>query len=177
MAALSYPGRTTAGLIAVVGAALALLVALIAQYGFDLQPCVLCIWQRWPYLVAVGLGLAVIVLRGMPVLAFALVALAALAVLISGGIGGFHVGVEQGWWEGTAGCGVVSMPDDLAALRAQLLAQPIVRCDEVAFSLFGVSMAGWNVIYAVGLTGLIGWTVFKAGPQGSAAKPDTRSWT
>jgi len=149
------------GLIAAGGAAAALMVALIAQHGFDLQPCVLCVWQRWPYLVAIGLGLAAFAARGRSVLATWLVVLAVLAVLTSGGIGGFHVGVEQGWWEGTADCGAASMPDDLAALRAQLLAQPIVRCDEVAVSVLGISMAGWNVIYALALAGLAGWAALK----------------
>lgn len=163
MAAVNNPSPVYAGLILTGGAAAALAVALIAQYGFDLQPCVLCIWQRWPYLAAIGLGLAAVVLRGRPGAAAALATLAALAVLTSGGIGAFHVGVEQGWWEGTAGCGAAAMPDDLTSLRAQLLAQPIVRCDEVAFSLFGISMAGWNLIYAIGLAGLAGWTLWRTG--------------
>ncbi|SDF78663.1 disulfide bond formation protein B [Thalassobaculum litoreum] len=137
-------------------AAAALAAALISQYGFDLQPCVLCIWQRWPYLAAIGLGLAAIALRRAPArrapaAARALTGLAILAVLVSGGIGGFHVGVEQGWWEGTSGCGSTSGTDDLNALRAQIMNAPIVRCDEVAFSLFGISMAGWNLLYALGV--------------------------
>ncbi len=136
----------------VAGAATAaLLAALVAQYGFDLQPCVLCIWQRWPYLAATVLGLAAFVLHRSPTAARVLTGLAILAVLVSGGIGGFHVGVEQGWWEGTSGCGSTSGATDLNALRAQILSAPIVRCDEVAFSLFGISMAGWNLLYALGV--------------------------
>ena len=131
-------------------AAAALIAALISQYGFDLQPCVLCIWQRWPYVAAILLGLAAAALRRNRA-APALTALAILAVLVSGGIGAFHVGVEQGWWEGTSGCGSLSSTDDLAALRAQIMSAPIVRCDEIAFSLFGISMAGWNVLFALGV--------------------------
>ena len=59
------------------------------------------------------------------------------------------MGVEQGWWEGTSGCGSISTTDDLAALRAQIMNAPIVRCDEVAWSLFGISMAGYNVLYSL----------------------------
>ena len=130
-------------------AAAALIAALISQFGFDLQPCVLCIWQRWPYVAAILLGLAAVLLRRNRTAALLLTGLAILAVLVSGGIGAFHVGVEQGWWEGTAGCGSLSSTDDLAALRAQIMSAPIVRCDEVAFSLFGISMAGWNVLFAL----------------------------
>ena len=132
-------------------AAAALIAALISQFGFDLQPCVLCLWQRWPYVAAIVLGLAAILLRRNRPAAMVLTGLAVLAVVVSGGIGAFHVGVEQGWWEGTAGCGSLSNTDDLAALRAQIMNAPIVRCDEVAFSLFGISMAGWNVLYALGV--------------------------
>jgi disulfide bond formation protein DsbB len=132
-------------------AAAALALALVAQYGFDLQPCVLCIWQRWPYLAAVLLGLAAASVARNRGAATALTGFAILAVLVSGGIGAFHVGVEQGWWEGTSGCGSVSASDDLATLRAQIMAAPIVRCDEVAFSLLGLSMAGWNVLFALGV--------------------------
>ncbi|WPZ35782.1 disulfide bond formation protein B [Thalassobaculum sp. OXR-137] len=132
-------------------AAAALIAALISQYGFDLQPCVLCIWQRWPYVAAILLGVAAAALRRNRAAAAALTALAILAVLVSGGIGAFHVGVEQGWWEGTSGCGSLSSTDDLAALRAQIMSAPIVRCDEIAFSLLGISMAGWNVLFALGV--------------------------
>lgn len=132
-------------------AASALIAALISQFGFDLQPCVLCIWQRWPYVAAIVLGLAAILLRRNRPAAMVLTGLAVLAVLVSGGIGAFHVGVEQGWWEGTSGCGSTSGTNDLNALRAQIMNAPIVRCDEVAFSLFGISMAGWNALFALGV--------------------------
>lgn len=130
-------------------AAAALAAALISQYIFGLQPCELCVWQRWPYLVAIVLGLAAIAVRRSPIARTGLTVLAVVAVLVSGGIGAFHVGVEQGWWQGLAGCGSVSATDDLATLRAQIMNAPIVRCDEVTFSVLGISMAGWNVLYAL----------------------------
>ncbi len=146
----------------VVGAsALALATALVSQYGFDLQPCVLCIWQRWPYVAAILLGGLAVVARSRPVLATVLTGLAVGAVLASGGIGAFHVGVEQGWWEGTAGCGSVSATDDLATLRAQIMNAPIVRCDEVAFAFLGISMAGWNALFAAGVAALAGRAMLK----------------
>ncbi|HEY9566948.1 MAG TPA: disulfide bond formation protein B, partial [Thalassobaculum sp.] len=80
-----------------------------------------------------------------------LLVLAVAAELATGGIAAFHVGVEQGWWQGTAGCGTTASGDDLAALKAQIMSQPIVRCDAVAFAVLGISMAGWNAILAAGL--------------------------
>ncbi|MCR9070766.1 MAG: disulfide bond formation protein B [Alphaproteobacteria bacterium] len=137
-------------------AAAALAAAFISEFGFGLQPCVLCIWQRWPYAAAILLGVAAIVLRRHAAARTAFTVLAIGAVLVSGGIGAFHVGVEQGWWEGTSGCGSVSSTNDLATLRAQIMNAPIVRCDEVAFSLFGISMAGWNALFALGVAVVAG---------------------
>jgi disulfide bond formation protein DsbB len=81
--------------------------------------------------------------------------LAALAFFVDAGIAAYHVGVEQHWWQGTAECGSTLdlnlSPEDLTK---QLLNQPVVRCEEVPWSLFGISMAGYNFLYAVGL-GLI----------------------
>ena len=67
----------------------------------------------------------------------------------------YHVGVEEGWYEGLAACAAGGgTPATVDALRAQLLdAPPPPRCDEVAWSLFGVSMAGYNMMYAASLAG------------------------
>lgn len=143
-----------AGLLIAVASALALALAFVGQYGFDLQPCVLCIWQRWPHGAAVALGLAAWAFRDWPAVSVTLLGLAVAAELATGGIGAFHVGVEQGWWQGTAECGATAAADDLAALRAQIMGQAIVRCDEVAFAVLGISMAGWNVLFAVVLAGI-----------------------
>ena len=73
-----------------------------------------------------------------------------MAALVGAGIALFHVGVEQHWWQGTAECGSTLPPAaTIDELRARLLAQPVVRCDEVAWSLFGISMAGYNVILSL----------------------------
>ncbi|GIR54019.1 MAG: hypothetical protein CM15mP62_14900 [Rhodospirillaceae bacterium] len=70
----------------------------------------------------------------------------ALTSLVGAGIALFHVGVEQQLWSGTQGCGSNIEATSVEAFRLKLLQQPIVRCDEIAWSLFGVSMAGYNLI-------------------------------
>ena len=75
--------------------------------------------------------------------------LCALAFAVTAGIGGYHVGVEQGWWEGSQECvGDTAKADSLQDLKAKIMSTPIVRCDDVAWSLFGISMAGYNFIAA-----------------------------
>ena len=130
--------------IAVLGSALA------SQYFGGLQPCVLCIYQRIPYAAVILIAGAALFLPEWP-RAIA-IALAGLALLTGSGIAVFHVGVEQHWWQGTAECGGAdAAADSLEALRAQVLAAPTVRCDEVPWSLFGISMAGYNALISFGL--------------------------
>ena len=129
--------------IAVLGTALA------SQYFGGLQPCVLCVYQRLPYVAVIVIAAAALFLPPGP-RAVAL-GLAGLALLTGTGIAVFHVGVEQHWWQGTAECGSAAAADSLEALRAQVLSAPTVRCDEVPWSLFGISMAGYNALVSLGL--------------------------
>ena len=144
--------RNGAVVIALASAAI-LASALGSQYFGGLHPCELCIWQRWPYVATTVLALAAFVLpRGARRVALAL---AGLVFLAGAGIAAFHVGVEQGWWQGLAACGG-NLPEarTVEEMRAALMRQPVVRCDEVAWSLFGISMAGWNFLLSIGLAAL-----------------------
>jgi disulfide bond formation protein DsbB len=126
------------------------------QYIGGLDPCVLCIWQRYPYGVVIVLGLTGTGLaRGAAPpegVLIAVMGLVALTLFTDAAIAGFHVGVEQKWWQGTSACVGAVGADSIEALRAQLLAQKVVRCDEIAWSLAGISMAGYNMAAALGLS-------------------------
>lgn len=129
-------------LVAAAGSAALLLGAFGFQYIGELAPCKMCIWQRWPHGVAVLMGVLVWVL-GQRIWAL----IGALAAFVTGAIGVYHTGVEQGWFEGPDTCtsgpiGGVSSED----LLNQILTAPLVRCDEIAWELLGVSMAGWNAL-------------------------------
>jgi disulfide bond formation protein DsbB len=139
------------------GASAAILAAAFAsQYIAGLEPCVLCLYQRVPYgaviaLSGLGLGLSGLAPTPKGVIA-SLAGLCAVAFLVNAGIATFHVGVEQHWWQGSEACGAVgTMARTIEELRAQILAAPVVRCDEVPWSLFGISMAGYNVLASLGL--------------------------
>lgn len=130
------------------GSAALLAGAFAFQYLGGLQPCVLCIWQRWPHAAAVAIGVVALLLPGRAILY-----LGALAALTTAGIGGFHVGVEYGWWQGLTTCSTGSIAGipmtDLLDPAADLPAP--VRCDAVAWSLGGISMAGWNMAISFAL--------------------------
>ena len=148
-AALSGPRPVILLLLASV---LALAAAFVAQYGFDLQPCVLCLYQRWPYGVVIVLALGAL---AVPKYRGWLLALIGLVLLVDAGIAGFHVGVEQQWWDGTTECtgAPIGSATTLEELRKQVMEAPVVRCDQVAWSLAGISMAGWNFIACLVLAG------------------------
>ena len=120
--------------------------ALLFQYVGGLVPCDLCIWQRWPHLaiiVIAFIGLRGIMPRGMLWLTF-------IAGTISVGLSGYHAGIEYGFWVGPAGCTAnLALDEDIKTLTQQLLITPLVRCDEVQWSLFGLSMAGWNALISL----------------------------
>lgn len=117
--------------------------AYIGQYAFGLYPCEMCWWQRYPHFVALGLAIIALFLpRPRWVLA-----LAAIAIAVSGVIGGFHAGVEYGWWEGLTACSTTGRAAGTDALTA-ILDAPVIRCDVAPWSLFGVSLAGWNFLFS-----------------------------
>lgn len=148
--AVRLPAFVTLASVAVLGTALA------SQYIGGLRPCELCYWQRYPYWATIALGVAGVALaRRSARLAAGLAALAGLVFLIGAGIAFFHVGVEQHWWAGTSQCGAFSGPiGSLEELRRQLEAAPIVRCDEPAWTLFGISMAGFNMLVSLALAAI-----------------------
>lgn len=136
------------------GVSLALLGGAFAfQYLGGLAPCPLCHWQRYPHAAAIVLALGAFALPGRA--GIVLLALAALALLTTAGIGAFHVGVEQRWWAGLDTCEAATGTVDPKKLLEDVRMGP--RCDEVAWSLLGISMAGYNALIsgAAGLLGLV----------------------
>lgn len=136
-------------MLALAGSAGLLLGALAFQYIGGMAPCALCIWQRWPHLVALVAGAGLMLPGPWAVLG-------AMGTAGSGVIGVYHTGVERGWWEGPSSC---TSGGDLSGLSAQelldqIMAAPVVRCDEVPWEMLGLSMASWNAVLSFGLAGL-----------------------
>ncbi len=136
-------------LIAWLGSLSLILGALFFQYGKGLDPCVLCMYQRYPHFIAIILGAFAIAKEPRLYPVVGVVALTSAAVAI------FHVGVEQLWWEGLSTCsGNAELTVD------ELLGKQAARCDEIAWSMFGLSMAAWNGIISLVIAGL--WFKAKA---------------
>lgn len=139
--------RTRLIVLAAGGSAALLAGAFAFQYIGGMAPCQLCLEQRWPHAAAVLIGIAALVItaRWLPLLG-------ALAALATAGLGFYHTGVERGWWTGPDTCtsgGIEGVaPGDLLT---QILDAPIVRCNEVAWEMLGLSMASWNAVLSLAL--------------------------
>lgn len=151
-----------------IGLLIALLAALVLgtvnyfEHVEGLAPCKLCLYQRVPWWIALGLGCAAILLRNKPRLATISIGIAALALAANAVLAGYHAGVEYHWWAGPTGCSGDTMPDSFEALGQSLQGPPPPRCDETPWSLFGLSMAAYNMLLSVGAAIGILWLVRRA---------------
>ena len=163
--AAAEPARTAPLAIAILGG-VTLIGAWIFQYGFGLQPCPLCLEQRYAYYFSIPL--AVLVLLGVSygasrkVLTAALVVIA-LAMLWNAGLGGYHAGVEWKFWEGPRGCsGGLGDLGTAGGLLESLKTIRVVRCDEIPWSFLGISLAGYNAIISLVLSLIAAWGAWRA---------------
>lgn len=146
--------RLTASLLAAAGSAALLLGAFGFQYIGGLAPCHLCLLQRYPHAAAVAIGALMLALRNAA-LARALPYAGALAALTTAAYGAYHTGVERHWWLGPSTCTAGNISKLSAAdLLAQIQAAPVVQCDQVAWAMWGLSMASWNMLASLALAGL-----------------------
>jgi disulfide bond formation protein DsbB len=136
-----------------VASAVVLSAALLSQYWGGLAPCELCLLERWPWAVAIVISFVATMVASRPALPWVALLLAAVFV-VSTGLAFYHVGVERHWFAGPSACTASgAAANTLEALKAQILHQQPVRCDEPAWSLWGISLAGWNLIASVFMLG------------------------
>ncbi len=149
--------RTALLLLAFV-AADTLLIVFALQYVADLAPCRMCLWQRWPFAIMIVLGLGGAFWK--PRLALAI---AVPLLLGSAGLAGYHVAVEEGWIALPSGCTAGGDAASVEELKA-LLADAPPSCDQVGFTLLGLSLAGWNLLVSLILAGFAFFVATRARP-------------
>jgi disulfide bond formation protein DsbB len=114
-------------------------------------PCAMCLWQRWPHVAAIVIGIIAVKYRARiwPLLG-------ALAAATTAGLGIFHTGVERDWWEGPSTCTGGGSLDGLSGADLLAITGPrVVQCDQVSWELFALSMASWNALFSILL--VVGW--------------------
>jgi disulfide bond formation protein DsbB len=152
-----------AGVVTLVAAATITGAWVFEKFGY--APCDLCLQQRWAYYMGVPLAAAAMLAGAMKSRLGGLL-LVLVAVIFAGGavFGAWHAGVEWGFWPGPSGCtGAASQrATDMGDFLRQIEATRLVRCDEVALRIFGLSLAGWNAVISAGLAVLAAAGVRKA---------------
>jgi disulfide bond formation protein DsbB len=137
----------------------ALCVAWLVQFGLGFAPCELCYWTRYAYWAVVVLGLIAMWFSRRPKARKFWLYLVGLALLVVLAVSVFQVGVEQGWWRGTDACvGASTSGMSVDEMMDAINSAPVTRCDQPAFLLLGISMAGYNVLYVL----LLAWFTFWA---------------
>ena len=152
-------GLRTARLIALLLPA-ALLAGAWGSQLFGLVPCEMCHWQRWPHYAAVAVAALAFAPLSRPV-QMLFVLFAGVLIAVSGAIGVFHAGVEYHWWQGITACTAPVGHGDAMDILNQALRRPLVRCDVPQWTLFGISLAGFNAILSLG--GAV--TIFALAPR------------
>ena len=151
----------TAALAVTVIAAATLAGAWFFQLVLDIQPCPLCLEQRYAYYLAVPLGalVALAAARDAPRgVVMAGLALLALATLANAGLGAYHAGVEWGFWKGPTECtGPLVDLGKAGNLLQRLDTVKVIRCDEVQWRFLGLSLAGYNVLISLLMAAIAGW--------------------
>jgi disulfide bond formation protein DsbB len=127
----------------------ALLAGAWGSQLFGLVPCEMCHWQRWPHYAAVAVAALAFAPLPRPV-QMLFVLFAGVLIAVSGAIGVFHAGVEYHWWQGITACTAPIGHGDAMDILNQALRRPLVRCDVPQWTLFGISLAGFNAILSLG---------------------------
>ena len=127
-----------------------------------LYPCEMCWWQRWAHIAALAFALIAVAGGGrLPDRGRSFVWLAALAILVSGGIAVYHAGVEAGIFEGFTQCTSAGAGGSAEDVLNAVMNAPLVRCDEIQWQWLGISMAGWNAILSLAAALVILWLSLK----------------
>ncbi len=140
---------------AVISAA-ALGMAFLAEYGFGLKPCILCLIQRYPYGIVIALGAIGFILsfKNKKHAVAAIMTLIGVAFLVNSVIAFYHTGVELHWWKShLEGCAVPDLGSDPTKILENLETAKAARCDEIPWSdpILNLSMANYNVVFCLGL--------------------------
>ena len=122
---------------------IAISIALIAEYIFNLQPCVMCLKQRQPYYFILLIFILFYFFKNINNLWFYL--LVQLASLYGLFYSIWHVGIEQKILSGPASCsGGLSISESVENLKEQIIGKAIINCEDVVWGFLGISAATIN---------------------------------
>ena len=124
---------------------LMLMSAVYLEYFHGAMPCDLCIMQRWFHGSIIAYNLIIILILNKTSISVKLLLLGGSILWISSSVAGlYHFGIEMSFWMGPDGCSSnINFSKDTLT---NLLKKSPIKCDEVIFEIFGLSLAGWNAL-------------------------------
>lgn len=137
--------------ILLLGGIVPLATAIIAQYGLHLPPCHFCMLQRYPYALPILAGIVSLMVPKMSLTWRFCVAIGIFGWVVTAVLGAVHTGIEQGWLAYKGGCVAEAGALGMDGVRAAIFNAPLVSCQDTLASFGGVSMASWNVIFALAM--------------------------
>jgi disulfide bond formation protein DsbB len=161
----------SAALLSVLGGLAALAAAFAAEWWGHLVPCALCLLERWPYRLIVGLGVVAFVLP--PRAARALLVLGLMAMMVGLALGVTHVGVEYGLWPSPLPeCAAPHLSGSIADRLAQMPARPEIPCGTPVYPLawLPVSLAMLNLLYALAFCLVLAMSIARPIPRRRAGR-------
>ncbi|HZT86502.1 MAG TPA: disulfide bond formation protein B [Stellaceae bacterium] len=143
---MSLTTRVFAGFVLVVSGCV-LGAALTSQYWGGLVPCELCLLQRWPWAAAIVIAIVLVMVGSRAALPWAGL-IFGIVFAVSAGFAFYHLGVEQHWFAGPSVCTAsgAGHAKTVEEMKALIMNAAPVQCDQVQWTLFGVSLAGWNLV-------------------------------
>lgn len=135
--------RTTAFWLILFACVGVIATAWVMEHVFEIKACQLCHYERYVYVLA-----GTVALLGLLFKRNIFLGLTSLIFLFGACLSFYHVAIQQGWFELPSFCQTPLLDPNasLEDLRAQLLGTPMITCNVVSWSLFGISFAGYNVI-------------------------------
>lgn len=129
-----------------------LLIVFIAELVYELEPCILCKYQRIPYFSVILFSSLALHIKladqtgTLKIISIIFIASAMLAF--------YHNGIEQQWWDAATSCGDTNQfPSSFSNFQSQLMSKMPKRCDVIDWTLFGLSMTVYNMLLSIALGG------------------------
>ena len=124
---------------------LAIFFALYVEYILGYKPCKLCLYQRLPYIIAIFVSIIGYNYFNNDKILILIVITFIISILISG----YHYGIENNIFEEFSGCAAKSLEITDKTELLKSLSDNVVSCKDIDFKLFGISLAGINLLFSL----------------------------
>ena len=124
---------------------LAIFFALYIEHVLGYKACKLCLYQRIPYIIAIFISFVGYNYYKNNKILILIIAIFSISFLIAG----YHYGIENNIFDEFSGCTNESLETIDKSEILKSLNSNIASCKDVNFKLFGISLAGINLLLSL----------------------------